>query len=81
MVWDAIQIRGWDQGDRVLNPGNDPDTDPVRAGTVHLLDNLPQAGHAGFDSGIRDSRRSFHLKHEEQDKIVEEEMEQINSKS
>ena len=78
MVWNAIQIRGWDQGDRILYSDDYPDTDPVRAHTFRILDNLPQAGHAGSDSDIRDSRWSFHLKHEEQDKIVEEEMEQIN---
>lgn len=75
----AVQIWGRDQGDRLSNPYDHPDFDPVRANTFHLLDNLPAAEHADIDADIRDSGRSLHAQHEEQDKGLEEEMAQINT--
>jgi hypothetical protein len=70
----AFQIRNRDQGDRLSNQYDDPYFDPVRSHIIHLLHDLPTTEHAYTDFDIRDSRRSLHAKHEEQDKDVEEEM-------
>jgi len=70
----AFQIRGRDQGDRLSNKYDDPDFDPFRSHIIHLLHNLPATEHAYTDADIRDSRRSLHAQHEEQDKDMEEEM-------